>query len=244
MKTRRRVCALSLAALLCSAASHALDARDANWPPFLPAPAEVPNAEAVRAVWAEATFERRVDAPPIRVPGAIYVALIDAPDILAAGANHLGLTNESAEAMPDGSFELRSPDGSFASYRVILYEPNRRVIFSQGRLLVFGLGVRAAVLGVLAMSSSGDRLQQQLKVFVRVENPVLSWLTHAVSLVLPSIADKELLRGFQLAHEVAEWAANDRHAFCTWLSARPRTTRAQDVGRAVGCTDMLSPGGN
>jgi len=165
----------------------------------------------------------------------MYVALIDAPDVLTSAANHLGLTEETAEALSDGSFKLLSPDGSFALYRVLLSKPGTRVIFSKGERVYLGIGVRAAVLGELSLSGAEDGLRQDLKVYVRVENPFLSWMTRALRLLLPSFADEELLRGFRLAREVAVWAAEDRQGFCRWLSANPPTARTRNAALAVGC---------
>lgn len=106
-----------------------------------------------------------------------YVALIDSPVVLSAAARHLELTNETAEEVGDGHFELRSPTGSRASYRVIWQDQTHRIILSQGSLALFGgVTVDASVVGVLTLSSPDGAVQQDLKVFVRVDNKVLSWL--------------------------------------------------------------------
>lgn len=234
-----KFCVCGLLALLCLLSGQSLDAQETSWPSFLPARAEVRNAELVEEVWKGRTFERHLNAPPLHVPIVAYVALIDSPDILAAAARYRGITDESAEEVNGSRFELRSPDGSRASYRVIWSQPNRRVILSQGSRVVFGLTVSAAVVGVLTISNLRGPIQQDLRVFVRMDNPVLSFLTRAVRLILPSIADKELLRGFQLAHEVAEWAWWDRQGFCTWLhDSAVSGKRAQDVGQSFDCPLM------
>jgi len=225
----------TLVAFACVLLLRSVDARNESWPPFLPSRAAVPNADDVRAAWANPTFERQLEAPPVRIAQDIYVALIDAPDVLTSAANHLGLTEEKAEALSDGSFKLTSPDGSFAVYRVLSSAPGGRVIFSKGERVFLGMGVRAAVLGELSLSDSEDGLKQDLKVYVRVENRFLSWMTRALRLLLPSFADDELLRGFRLAREVAGWVADDRPGFCRWLSARPPTARTRTAELAVGC---------
>jgi hypothetical protein len=231
-----KFCAWGALALLWLLPVRPLDAQEPLWPPFLPASAELRNAALVEDVWAHRTFERHLNAPPLHVPIVAYVALIDSPDILAAAARFRGLTDETAEEAGGGDFELRSPDGSRASYRVIWSEPNRRVILSRGSRVVFGLAVSAAVLGVLTVSNAQGPIQQDLRVVVQMDNPVLSLLTRAVRLILPSIADKELLRGFQLAHEVAEWAWWDRQGFCRWLhDSAVSGKRAQEVGHSFEC---------
>jgi hypothetical protein len=189
----------------------------------------------VKDVWENVTFEREVAAPLLNAPMPVYESIIDSPDILAAAANHLGLTDESAELALDGGFELRSPDGSAAWYRVLLHEPQRRVILSRGTLVVSGLRVKAAVLGELKISSPNELIRQNLRVFVRIENPFISWFAHFVFTFLPTIADQELARGFWLTQGVTTWAASDPHGFCLWLSSRPSTARTRSVEQAVDC---------
>jgi hypothetical protein len=233
----RRAAGLFLAA--CWLARAALAAQPATWPPFLPDRGLVPDDQAVEVeqVWTRRTFERHVRAPPVDVPAAIYVAVIDSPDILAAAAHHLGLTDESAKAAGDGSFDLSSPGGSRARYRVLLSEPNRRVTLSRGTHAAIGTHVSATVLGNLKLSHGGEGpIEPELDVFVLVESPVLSWLTRALQWVLPSIADQELLRGFRLAQAVATWAWKDPNAFCSWIA-----TQDLPAGRVVDCQRYVRP---
>lgn len=188
-------------------------------------------------MWRNTTFKREVEAAPLEAPASVCGSIVDSPGILAAAASHLGLTNESAELKPDGSFELHSPDGSFAWYRVIWYQPQRRVIVSQGTLVISGFDVRAAVLGELKISTSDGPIRQHLKVFVEVKNPFLSWMARVLLRLLPTIADEELSRGFRLTHRVTTWAATDRNGFCLWLSSIPPTTRSHRIEQVLNCSN-------
>lgn len=234
---------LTLAAILCPGPGATAGSDERAWPSFLPAPAQVPDADLVREVWGHVTFERTVEAPPLNAAMSVYESIIDAPDILAAAANRLGLTDETADPAPDGGFVLRSPDGSVAWYRVLLHEEQRRVIVSRGTLMVSGLPVRATVLGELKISRSDEVIRQSLTVFVRITNPLLSWITHLVVSILPAVADEELSRGFWLTRGVVTWAASDPGGFCAWLSSKPATPRGKSVQRALNCPapDKLVP---
>jgi hypothetical protein len=225
-----------LAALLSCEFCLSIEAKERGWPPFLPAPSQVPKADLVQEVWENVTFQREVAAPVLNAPLPVYESIVDAPDVLAAAANHLGLTDESAVLAPDGGFNLASPDGSAASYRVLFHESQRTVILSQGTLVVSGLQVKAVVLGELKISSSNELIRQDLRVFVQVKNPLLSWFARFAVLILPAIADGELSRGFWLTHEVTTWAVRDPAGFCMWLSSRPSTVRTQGVERALDCS--------
>ncbi|MEO7208593.1 MAG: hypothetical protein ABI145_17955 [Steroidobacteraceae bacterium] len=231
----RGTIAFFLATMLCSESCIGIAAKERAWPSFLPAPSQVPNADIVKDVWENVTFEREVAAPLLNTPMPVYESIIDAPDILAAAANHLGLTEESAELAPDDGFELHGTDGSAAWYRVLLYEPQHRVILSRGTLVVSGFRVKADVLGELKISSSNELIRQNLKIFVHIKDPFLSSFAHFVFLFLPTIADQELSRGFRLTHAVTTWAASDPDGFCLWLSSRPFTVRTRRVEHAVNC---------
>ncbi len=228
-----------LSAVLCSESWADIKSKEGAWPPFLPAPSQVPDADVVQDLWENVTFKRAVEAPQLNVPMPVYESIIDAPDILAAAANHLGLTDESAEAAPDGGFELHSPDGSVARYRVLVREKERRIILSQGTLVLSGLAVKATVLGELRISMSNNLIHQNLRVFIRVKNPILSWFAHFVVYFLPKVADQELLRGFRLTHGVATWAASDPAGFCHWLASRPSTVRTTNLERALACLEHV-----
>jgi hypothetical protein len=228
-----------LSAVLCSESWADIKTKEGAWPSFLPPPSQVPDADVVQDLWKNVTFQRVVEAPQLNVSMPIYESIIDAPDILAAAANHLGLTDESADPVPDGGFELRSPDGSIARYRVLVREQERRVILSQGTLVLSGVAVKAAVLGELKISMSNNLIHQNLTVFVRVKNPILSWFAHFVAYFLPKVADQELSRGFRLTHGVATWAASDPGEFCHWLASRPSTLRTVNLERALACSEHL-----
>ena len=65
-----------------------------DWPPFLRAGEDYPApiTSAVKRLWTDATFTRTVNADPAPVPLSFYLRFIDAPDVTAAAARHLGLT--------------------------------------------------------------------------------------------------------------------------------------------------------
>jgi hypothetical protein len=217
------------------APAYALEGDDARWPPFLPARNSVADAALIEHVWAHVTFQRTLSGPPIDVPLPLYAALIDAPDVLAAAATRLGLASETAERRTDGTYEFRGPKGSSAVYRVLVSEPERRVVLSHGYLVVWGVQVAGAVLGILAIEAGEAGVRQQLTVHARVENTVWALLAKVLVAILPSVADEQLSRGFRIAGAVATWARRDRDEFCAWLD-RSRLD-APRVASAAGCAD-------
>ena len=217
------------------APAYALEGDDARWPPFLPARNSVADAPLVEHVWAHVTFQRTLSARPVDVPLPLYAALIDAPDVLAAAATRLGIASEIAERRTDGTYEFRGPKGSRAVYRVLVSEPDRRVVLSHGYMVVWGVQVAGAVLGILAIEEREAGVVQQLTVYARVNNTVWALLTRVLFALLPSLADEQLSRGFRIAGAVATWAWRDRDEFCAWFN-RSRLDSPR-VASSAGCSD-------
>jgi len=216
-------------------------AEEASWPPFLPRTGDVRSDEAVEQTWNKRTFERKLSPGSVDAPIDLYVALISAPEVVAAAANHLGLTTSTLILVSDRSYEWRSADGSRVLYRVLLNDSRQQVTLSQGRLMVHGLGVRGSVLGNLKLSSQGGGVQQELIVYVQVENTVLAWFTKVFVALIPKTIDAELSHGFEITGMVARWAWQNREDFCRWArqsSLQPdrlrpivESTRCSTVGR-------------
>jgi hypothetical protein len=218
---------------LCLAVRSAIAAPDTRWPPFLPPRDGVPDAGLVERVWNGETFRRTLSPPPVAVPLALYAALIDAPDVMAAAARHLGNATETVAPLPDGSWEIVSTKGSRAVYRVLRSAPDRRVVLSHGHVLVLGFAVPGSVLGVLDLRERGASVEQRLTVHARIDHAAWALLTRFLLALLPSLADAELARGFRITAAVAAWARQDGEAFCAWLRSSGRETPG--IASAAGC---------
>ncbi len=190
----------------------------------------VPEAARIERTWTGATFRRTVAPPPVEVPLALYVALIDAPDVVAAAARRLGVATETVAALGDGGWEVRSTKGSRAKYRVLLSAPDRRVVLSHGHVMVLGLAIPGSVLGVLELDDRTTSVDQRLTVHARVEHAAWALVAKFLLAFLPSLADAELARGFRITAAVAGWAAREPADFCAWLAssgvASPRIATA------------------
>ena len=225
-----------LAALLACLAA-ASEAADLDWPPFLPRTGSARTDSAVEKIWKDTTFERNLGAAPLDIPVALYVALIDAPEVVAAAAKHLGVASDVVTLLPDGSYELTSPDGSRATIQVLPTKPLERVTLSHGQLVFHGLKINGSILGLLQLSTVGGDVHQRLTAYVHIDNPVLAWLTRTFLPLLSSKVGEVLSRGFRTTGAVATWAGKHREAFCPWQAASgfPRE-RLQPVADAAGCS--------
>lgn len=223
-----------------------MPAAAARWPPFLPPREVVPEAARIERVWTEETFRRTLTPPPVAVPLALYTALIDAPDVVAAAARHLAIATETVVALPDGSWEIRSMKGARAIYRTLLAEPDRgrqaapdrRVVLSHGHVMVLGFAIPGTVLGVLELRDRAAGVEQRLTVHARIENAAWALVAKFLMALLPSLADAELARGCRITAAVATWAHLHRDELCGWLRssglASPRiATAARCAGPSI-----------
>lgn len=172
--------------------------------------------------------------PPVEVPLALYAALIDAPDVVAAAARRLAIATETVASLPDGSWDVRSTKGSRAAYRVLLSAPDRRVVLSHGHVMVLGLAIPGSVLGVLELDDRVTSVGQRLALHARVENAAWALVAKFLLALLPSLADAELARGFRITAAVATWAGGDRTGFCSWLDSTGFVSLP--IATSAGCT--------
>jgi len=217
--------------------SDRLAAEEAAWPPFLPHSADKRTDDAVEEIWKKRTFERKLSPAPVGVPMDLYVALINAPEVVAAAANHLQMTAATLTIVADRTYEWRSPDGSQAMLRVLLSEPAQQVTLSQGQLAVHGLTVRGSVLGNLKLSSGEGGVHSELATYVRIDNVILAWLTKALLALMPKTIDAELSKGFEITGAVARWVWQAPEEFCQWQeTARFAPERVKLIADAARCS--------
>lgn len=238
LSLRKRVICAALVLGLWVPLLDRLGGEETAWPPFLPHSGDKRSDDTVEQMWKKRTFERKLSPAPISVPMDLYAALINAPEIVAAAANHLRMTVATLDVVADRTYEWRSPDGSQALLRVLLSEPTRQVTLSQGQLVVHGLTIRGSVLGNLTLSSGEGGVQQQLATYVRIDNAILAWLTKALLPLMPRTVDAELSRGFEITGAVARWAWKDREEFCRWQeTSRFAPERVKLIAGAARCLD-------
>ncbi|HZS34482.1 MAG TPA: hypothetical protein VFC42_14015 [Methylomirabilota bacterium] len=196
----------------------------AAWPPFLPSPDTVPAevVSTVERVWAHPTLVRTVEGVAAPVPFAVYARFIDAPDLTAAAARHLGLARYEVRMVGDRRYEADDHDGARGIYRVLVDDPGRRVILSSGRHTGTLLGtIRGHALTVLTFREDGGETRQQLTAYVLIENRVAALLARALVPVFGGLADRKLTEGFRVTAQVAEWAVRRPAEFCRWLASEP-----------------------
>jgi len=211
-------------AALAIAATAAAPVHSAGWPPFLAPPGEF-SAEivaSVERVWAEPTLTRTVEGDAIDAPFDVYRVFVDAADVTAAAARHLGIARHEVRVREDGWYEADDHDGARGLYRVLVREPDRRVILSLGHHTSAFLGtIRGRALTVLTFDDRDDRVVPGLTAYVLIENRTAAVLARMLVRIFGFVADRKLTEGFRITARVVEWARREPAEFCAWLESRP-----------------------
>ena len=235
------VCVLALLGL----AIASLAAVSPDWPPFLRAGQEYPApvASAVKRLWTNATFTRTVRADPAPVPLSFYLRFIDAPDVTAAAARHLGLTTYHVRALGEDHYEADDGHGGARGvYRVLERGVGRRVLLSWGSHRGSILGtVSGSALTQLEFADDGGRARQGLTVNVIIDQGIVAGVTRPILVLFGGFMDRKLNEAFRTAAGAATWAHAKPQEFCAWLEravTRVRRAELREVfdecaGRAV-----------
>jgi hypothetical protein len=202
----------------------AATASGAAWPGFLPPPATYSSAEVftIQRAWGAPTLHREVDGPPAPMPLAAYLVLVDAPELTAAAARHLGIAGYDVHEIAPDWYEADDHDGSRGVYRVLAREAGRRVTLSWGSRRSALLGtISGSALTVLEFSPQDGRTLQRLDTYVVIDNAVAAGLARALVAVFGHVADRKLAHGFEVTAKVAGWASGHPDEFCAWAAAQP-----------------------
>jgi hypothetical protein len=236
-------------ALLAALAIVPAHAAPSDWPPFL-APRErfaAGIAAAVERVRKQPTFSRSVESEPAPVPLASYLRFVDAPDLTAAAARHLGLARYEVHILGDDWYQADDHDGAHGVYRVLQREGGRRVILSWGthRGAILGT-VAGSALTLLEFDARGGGTAQRLRADVLMESGVAARLTRTLLPVFGWLVDRKLTEGFRVTAHVAEWGRDRPREFCDWLGSAFDELRRRELLALFGdCGDGLAftPGG-
>jgi hypothetical protein len=203
-----------------------------DWPPFLRAGDDYPApiASAIKRLWTDATFTRTVKADPAPVPLSFYLRFIDAPDVTAAAARHLGLTTYHVRALGNDYYEAHDGyGGARGEYRVLARGEGSRMLLSWGSHRGSILGtVSGSALTQLEFADDGGRATQRLTANVIIDKGIVATLTRPVLFLFGGFVDRKLSEAFRTAAGVADWAEEKPEEFCAWLDgAVTRERRAE-----------------
>jgi hypothetical protein len=212
-----------------------------DWPPFLRASGDYPAdvAQSIGRLWLAPTFTRTVTADPASVPLAAFMKFVDAPDVTADLARHLGLTTYDVTVLGGDWYEAGDGNRTHGVYHVLMRDAARRVIVSWGthRSPIVG-AIGGSALTRLEFADDAGRTTQRLVVNVIVDNALAAGVTRPILVLFGWLVDRKLAEALRTATATARWAHEHPAEFCSWLDsavAADRRVELRDVfGQCAG----------
>lgn len=204
-----------------------------DFPPFLPEPERLPaeiRAE-VTAVWTRYTLTRAVSGQPARAPLDVFRLFVDLPEVTAAAARHLGLAKYRVRQLAPDFYEADDGDGAGGHYRVLVHDPDRRILLTWGSHRSGILGrITGASLTLLTFApetgaDGSPQVAQRVETFVRIDNRVAAYLARILLPLFSGYADRKIAETFNVTARVSAWAHEDATAFCHWLGSQSEGAR-------------------
>lgn len=230
------LCAVACAVAL-SAAVTAWATAVRDWPPFLRGSGEYPPdiAETIGRLWLAPTFTRTVTAEAASVPLAVFLKFVDAPDVTADLARHLGLTTYDVTVLGGDWYEAGDGNRTHGVYHVLMRDGARRVILSWGthRSTIVG-AIGGSALTRLELADQDGRTAQRLVVNVIVDNALAAGVTRPILLLFGWLVDRKLAEAFRTATAAAQWAHEHPADFCAWLDSAVAADRRVELRDAFG----------
>ena len=217
-----------------------------DWPPFLREREQYARAvaDAVSRLWTEATFTRTVGTDPAPVPLSFYLRFVDAPDVAAAAARHLGLTTYEVRPL-GGDWYAVDGGGAHGVYSVLERDGARRVVLSCGTHRGSLLGaVSGSALTRLEFADEDGGAVQRLAVNAIIDHGIAAALTRPILMLFGWFVDRKLTEAFRTTAAAAAWAHGRPDDFCAWLRGSVAGDRHAEllrvfdecVGRVAGGT--------
>jgi hypothetical protein len=223
-RTSRTTARRHLRGLAAGAVLTATVAQAAAWPSFLPAASHFgePVVAGVESAFGSPTLTRSVHGEPAPVPLPMYLAFVDAADVTAAAARHLGLARYQVHMLGPDAYFADDRDGNRGSYRVLVREGGRRVILSWGSHSGPIIGtIEGHALSLLEFQARGGETTQKITAWVRLDNAALAAVARALAPLFGGVMDRKLTEGFGVTTRVARWALQRPDEFCDWLEREP-----------------------
>lgn len=194
----------------------------------------------LKAVTEHAMFRRGLAAQKFRSREALFVYLLDHPDVSAAVARAINAGNYRIERQPDGSYLCDDNQGATGTVEVSYTDIHKRVFYGRGDYRSKWLPtIHARIVTVFDFEHErGDDGKSYVRCritgYLRVDNPILGILVRLARPVLTAAADREISRTVAMAIKVSESAYDDPDGFLNKLRASTDMNTA-DLSAITGC---------
>jgi hypothetical protein len=190
-----------------------------------------PAQQRVRDVVDHAVFERAVQGLTFRSREAVFLYLVSHPDFAAAVARALGVAQYRVEQRSANAYWGDDARGAKGIIEVVYADPRKHVVYAQGTYDTKWLPtIHGRLVLVLDFEhrtgpDGQSYVTNDLKGYLRVDNPFLDVLARLVGPIVVSAVDRKVVRSFGVAAKVSERAYDDPEGLLRVLQGTPDLDR-------------------
>ncbi len=231
------VMAVSIAAAWAAADLHR-QRLDIPWERLDPA-----SRQRLREVTEEAIFIRDVLGIAIKSRQPVFDFIVEHPDFAATAGRILGIVKYRVVQEREGVFWGDDAHGATGTFELMYAKPGKRVYLAKGTFVKqFLPTIHGRIVLVMVYEHRTDQTGESsvindVRGYLRVDNPVLGVLARIAKPVVGPIVDKKLLRTFTAAAKLTELASRDPAALYHTLRASSEINKRElrEFRKALRC---------
>ena len=197
----------------------------------------------LREVTEEAIFFRDVLGIAVRSRQPVFDFLIEHPDFAATAGRILGIVKYRIVQEREGVFWGDDAHGATGTFELMYAEPGRRIYLAKGTFVKrFLPTIHGRIVLVMVYEHRTDQTGESgvindVRGYLRIDNPVLGVLARIAKPVVGPIVDKKVLRTFAAAAKLTEQAYRDPAALYYTLGASREINKSElrEFRKALRC---------
>ncbi len=192
----------------------------------------LPTEQQLREVTEHAIFSRDILGISVNSQPTIFDFFITHPDFAATAGRILGIVKYRVVKEREGLYRGDDAHGATGTFELLHAGEGKRIFLAKGTFekrslpTIYGRIVLVLVSQHLTDQVGGSRVTNDVRGYLKIDNPFLGILARIARPVVGPIVDKKVLRTFAAAGKLTERASNDPAAFYHTLAASQEIDKA------------------
>lgn len=204
---------------------------------------DVTSQQRLREVTERAIFSRDILGIAVKGRQPVFDFLVEHPDFAATAGRVLGIVKYRIVQEREGVYRGDDAHGATGTVELAYAEPGRRIYLAKGTFVkrflptINGRIVLIMVYEHHTDPTGEDLVMNDVRGYLRIDNPILGILTRIAKPVVGPIVDKKVLRTFAAAAKLTTQAYRDPAALYRTLEASVEIDRheLEEFAKALGC---------